>query len=96
MDSGVEWSDDCACEKIVNIPDANFKKELVANYAINTNKDNEIQVCEAENYTGEIDVNEKKIADLTGIESFINLTYLKCSGNEFEEVNLTQNINRGK
>ena len=34
-------------EKIVNIPDANFKGYLLGNTAINTNGDNQIQVSEA-------------------------------------------------
>ena len=38
----------------VNIPDANFKAYLVGNTAINTNGDTEIQVSEANSYTGYI------------------------------------------
>ena len=51
----------------VHIPDANFKAALVANAAINTNGDTEIQISEAVAFSGEIDVSEKGIADLTGI-----------------------------
>jgi hypothetical protein len=53
----------------VNIPDANFKAALIGNAAINTNGDGEIQVSEAEAYTGGINVGSKGIADLTGVEA---------------------------
>ena len=38
--------------QVVNIPDANFKKALVRDTLINTNKDAEIQESEAVAYTG--------------------------------------------
>jgi hypothetical protein len=42
--------------QIVHIPDANFKAALVGNGEINTNGDDEIQVSEAEAYSGSLDV----------------------------------------
>jgi len=60
-------------EPIVNIPDLTFKAYLVFNPEINTNGDTEIQVSEAEAFTGEIDVSQKNISDLTGIEAFVNI-----------------------
>lgn len=63
----------------VNIPDANFKAYLVANTEINTNGDDEIQVSEAESFTGTINVsNQGGITSLTGIEAFTSLTELYC------------------
>ena len=38
----------------VNIPDARFKSLLVANAALNTNGDAEIQLSEAQAYTGSL------------------------------------------
>ena len=64
------------CSLIVNIPDVNFKSRLVNNPAINTNADTEIQVSEAIAFTGEINVNDSGVGDLTGIEAFINLDSL--------------------
>jgi hypothetical protein len=49
--------------QIVSIPDANFKAYLVGNLAINTNKDAEIQLTEAVNYTEKIDCANKEIED---------------------------------
>ncbi|MGH1384067.1 T9SS type A sorting domain-containing protein [Kordia sp.] len=77
----------------VTIPDANFKNYLVNNSAINTNGDTEIQISEAAAFMGEIDLTSAGgVLDLTGIETFINLTGLRASGNDIASVNITQNI----
>jgi len=61
----------------VNIPDANFKNALLTHQpTIDTNSDGEIQVSEAEDYTGTISCLMKGIIDLTGIEAFVNITKL--------------------
>ncbi|MFK7783224.1 T9SS type A sorting domain-containing protein [Psychroserpens sp.] len=68
---------------VITIPDANFKAYLVANSAINTNGDTEIQCTEATAYTGSIVINgySNPVSDLTGIEAFVNLTELTAFGN---------------
>ncbi len=85
--------------QIVNIPDANFKNELLSasssnhiaqNYAgdyvsIDTNNDGEIQENEALNIYS-LNVQYKNIYDLTGIEKFTNLTHLNCSFNYLSEL----------
>ncbi|SDH05222.1 T9SS type A sorting domain-containing protein [Winogradskyella thalassocola] len=75
----------------VTIPDANFKAYLVGNTAINTNGDTEIQCSEASAFTGQINVNGLSISDLTGIETFTNLTELLCSNNALSSIDLTSN-----
>lgn len=65
----------------VNIPDANFKTYLVGNASINTNMDTEIQVSEANAFTGLINCPSQSISDLTGIEEFTSLTGLYCYNN---------------
>ena len=87
----VQTSFSTSCSAIVNIPDANFKTYLVGNNSINTNMDSEIQVSEAEAFTGTIDCNNKSISDLTGIEAFVNLTKLICSYNSISNLNVSQN-----
>ena len=57
--------------------------------AIDSNHDGEIQYSEAEAITYLL-VMSSNIADLTGIEAFINLTSLECSYNSLAAVNLTQ------
>lgn len=75
----------------VNIPDANFKACLVGNTLINTNSDSEIQVSEAEAFTGSINCNSSNISDLTGIEAFVNLTSLYVFDNNLTTINVSAN-----
>jgi hypothetical protein len=78
--------------QVVNIPDASFKSALLLNSKINTNKDNEIQVSEAETYSDSIDVESKKIKNLTGIEAFIKLKKLYCANNLLTTLDISKNI----
>jgi Leucine-rich repeat (LRR) protein len=75
----------------VNIPDANFKAYLLADPAINTNMDTEIQVSEANVFTGTLLCNGLGIADLTGIEEFLVLSELKCYNNSLTGLDLSTN-----
>ncbi len=68
---------------IVDIPDANFKQALLDhNPIIDTNGDGEISVNEAEAFDGAMDVSNKSIQNLTGIEAFVNITRLYASNNQ--------------
>ena len=80
--------------QIVNIPDAIFKAYLVIECGdtINTNGDGEIQVSEANAFTGGIYVHQKNISDLTGIEAFTALTTLDCNYNQLSTLDLSNNI----
>lgn len=76
----------------VNIPDANFKAYLLENTYINTNGDSEIQLSEAVAYTGFIQCGGKGIANLTGIESFVNIGGLYCYSNNLTSLDVSKNI----
>ncbi len=78
---------------LVNIPDANFKAALVANLAINTNGNLEIECTEAIAFTGDIDVHSLGISDLTGIEAFIAATSLTCYDNDLITIDISANTN---
>jgi hypothetical protein len=78
--------------QVVAIPDANFKNYLLSDPAINTNGDSEIQVSEAQAFTGYIGANALNIADLTGIEAFTSLTVLGCSGNPLGSIDVSSNV----
>lgn len=78
--------------QVVNIPDANFKSYLIGEPNINTNFDDEIQVTEAEAYTGYLACNNLGIADLTGIEAFINITELYVNDNNLSTIDLSSNV----
>jgi surface protein len=78
IDETTNFSTDC---NVVDIPDDNFKDALLANTSINTNEDAFIQVAEAEAFNASLNVANSSIADLTGIEAFVNITALNASGN---------------
>lgn len=75
----------------VTIPDANFKAYLLANTAINTNSDSEIQISEAAAFSGQMDCGYLNISDLTGLEAFSSLTDLRCYGNSIASLDVSQN-----
>ncbi|MEO9872788.1 T9SS type A sorting domain-containing protein [Ekhidna sp.] len=76
----------------VNIPDAQFKAALLTHTpTIDSNSDGEIQLTEAESYTYTMNVNNKGITDLTGIEAFPNISRLEARQNNISSVNLSQN-----
>ncbi len=77
--------------QIVNIPDPAFKAELIAD-GVDTNMDGEIQIIEAEATTA-MSLNTQAIADLEGIQSFINLESFVSLGTEISALNLSNNIN---
>ena len=90
-DATASWSTNCPPPCTVNIPDANFKANLVANTLINTNGDTEIQCSEASGFTGTIDCSNSTISDLTGIEAFTAITEFNCSNNPLNGLDLSQN-----
>lgn len=73
----------------VVIPDANFKLFLLGDAAINTNSDTEIQLTEAQAYTGPLNASYQYINDMTGIEEFTALTYLNCSFNDITSLDVS-------
>jgi hypothetical protein len=79
----------------VNIPDPYFKAYLVANTAINTNGDSEIQVSEATAFNGTINcssISQGYIASLAGIEAFTSLTGLNCANNQITSIDVSNNL----
>lgn len=89
IDPNSSFSASCNCT--VNIPDANFKALLLADTQINTNGNTEIECSEAAAYTGAIDYPNQNIADLTGIEAFVQITTLNCRNNQLTSLDVTQN-----
>ena len=75
-------------EKIVEIPDANFKAYLLENF--DKNNDGNISLSEAK-AVKEINCSGKGIKDLTGIQMFANLESLDCSNNMLDDVETQKN-----
>jgi Leucine-rich repeat (LRR) protein/PKD repeat protein len=91
IDAGTTFNTNCPPPCVVSIPDANFKTILLADTAINTNNDGEIQCLEASNFNGTINVNSANISDLTGIEAFTALNILYCNSNNLTTINVSSN-----
>ena len=73
----------------VNFPDAIFRAYVSNN--CDTNGDGVLSKAECEN-ADSIDVRQKGIADLGGVEFFTNLTYLHCGWNNLSAVDLSKNV----
>lgn len=92
--------------QIINIPDANFKYQLVLadegsvtasdasnnHIKIDTNNNGEIEVSEALTVYS-LDVSSSNIASMTGIEAFTNLTSLRCFSNVLTSLDVTNLVN---
>ncbi|MFH2143441.1 MAG: T9SS type A sorting domain-containing protein [Bacteroidota bacterium] len=84
----------CTYAQILNIPDLLFKNAILnENPGVDLNSDWQIQISEANAYTGCLDVSGYNITDLTGIEEFINIDTLNCYFNQLSSINLSNNIN---
>ena len=69
----------------VFIPDANFRSFLNASNLTSTFMDitgDSLIIDSAATFTGGLNCNNLNIADLTGVEYFINITELNCSNNQ--------------
>ncbi|WP_010177316.1 T9SS type A sorting domain-containing protein [Aquimarina agarilytica] len=90
-DDQAVYNETCSTRGIL-IPDDNFKEALL-NYipVIDINQDGQIQSFEATAFTGTMNVVNKDIADLTGIEHFTNITNLFCNNNSLTALDVSQN-----
>lgn len=73
----------------VVIPDANFRDALKALYPHIFNDKDEMYIEGANKLTGELDVCEKDISDMSGLEHFIKITSLKCTDNQISTLDLS-------
>lgn len=76
--------------KIVNIPDANFKAYLIANF--DTDKDGEISEDEALAIET-IACEAMNINSLEGIDKMVNISILRCDENNLKELDVSNNNN---
>ncbi|WP_312768257.1 T9SS type A sorting domain-containing protein [Epilithonimonas sp.] len=76
--------------QVVNFPDENFLEYILLYTSIDANNDGEIQVSEAEAYTGSLIITQK-INNVTGIEYFKNISSLTFNKSPVSNVNLSNN-----
>jgi Leucine-rich repeat (LRR) protein len=75
--------------QIIDIPDTNFINALIEQ-GIDSNTDSLISIAEAEAITY-LNVHNRNISSLTGIEAFINLDTLICSLNQLTSLDISNN-----
>ena len=89
IDIEVEFSVVCVPEGYTYVPDNNFEQALV-----DLGYDdvlNDFVLIENIADLDSLDVSEKEINDLTGIEAFTTLTYLDCSSNSLTSLDVSAN-----
>ena len=77
--------------QVVSIPDEIFLEYLLLYTDVDSNLDGEIQVSEAEAFTGTINVFNSAVKDLTGIEAFKNITGLQISRTAIPKLDISNN-----
>ncbi|MDI1255786.1 MAG: T9SS type A sorting domain-containing protein [Flavobacterium sp.] len=74
--------------QVINFPDNLFKQTIINNWNADPNGDGEVTQQEAATVTY-IAVSNYNLTDLTGIEYFVNLTYLDCNMNNIASLDLS-------
>jgi Leucine-rich repeat (LRR) protein len=86
-DAVATYSRDCSR---VLIPDVNFEKKLISLGIDSGTVDGQVPGYKINTLTS-LDVSNSSIADLTGIQSFVGLNALNCSGNELTALDVSKN-----
>lgn len=77
--------------QVVNIPDEVFLEYILLYTNVDTNFDGQIQVSEAEAFTGTINVYNSGAKDLTGLQAFKNITVLQISKTAIANLDISNN-----
>ena len=77
--------------EFTSIPDQNFEQALI-DLGHDDFIDGQVLTTVVNNIDS-LNISEKNILDLTGIEDFTDLSYLNCQLNQLTNLNLSQNIN---
>jgi len=80
----------CRKEPVPSVPDSNFLDALIK-LGIDTNGDHMICTCEVKTVTY-LNVSQRDIADLTGIEMFVHLDTLYCFDNRLSLLYVSGNV----
>lgn len=83
-------SQSLAFSQNVNIPDSIFKSYVLSK--CDTNNDGNVQMNEA-TLIDSLVIESMGISDLTGMESFSNLSWIQCGGNNISTMNTSNNPN---
>ncbi|MEQ8471730.1 MAG: T9SS type A sorting domain-containing protein [Marinoscillum sp.] len=93
IDEDANFALDCSVPDgpVVNFTDSTLKAILVDTWYVNLNSDNEIQVYEAEKFTGQLIATNADITSTRGIEAFINVTTIKVQYNQLNTIDVSSN-----
>ena len=91
-DNWTIYSEDCSNQDIrkTYIPDHNFEQALIDLGYDSGELDDSVLTVNIENVSA-LYIQDKNIGDLTGIQDFINLTYLNCNENQLTILDLSNN-----
>ncbi len=92
IDPFASFSNNCI-GTYVYFPDPNLKQAILSNLGINPAQNQEITFSDASNYYSTINVMNKGIYDLTGLEAFTNIIGLYADSNLLPRLNVTANQN---
>ena len=85
------WNDGSCTYPMTTIPNAAFRAALTTLFGISFDANNETETSNVNTITS-LDVYNQGISDLTGIEDFISLTYLRCDNNQISYLDVSNNI----
>lgn len=87
-DATASYNKDCV--SITLIPDVNFEKKLISLGIDSGTVDGQVPTYKVNTVT-DLDVSNNSIADLTGIQDFVGLYTLNCSGNQLTSLDVSKN-----
>jgi len=91
VDPITSFSEDCSVADQTYVPDDNFEQALI-DLGFDTTLDDYVTTNNINSIIN-LDVHDKSIADLTGIEDFTVLKALNVNGNLLSHINLDDNLN---
>ncbi|KAB1066761.1 T9SS type A sorting domain-containing protein [Tamlana haliotis] len=89
IDDNSVYSEDCPAAQSTAIPDPNFEQALI-DLGYDTNLDGEVLTSNISTVTY-LDVNNRNISNLAGIEDFVVLEFLICSRNSLVSLDVSSN-----
>jgi Leucine-rich repeat (LRR) protein len=90
-DAIASYGNDCKLGRLTTILDVNFEQALI-DLGLDANLDGSVLTSNIEHLKS-LDVNDTYISDLSGIRGFSSLTALECSGNNLDELDVSNMIN---
>lgn len=85
-DATTSYSNDCSIVFEVYTTDESFKTAIVNVVGVDVNEDGFVSYEEAQNFTGDLDLSNQNITEITGLEAFSNVANINLSGNNITDI----------